>query len=66
MDKLFSQIWLTIKIVIGLCALRALVLFAGIKVEIPLLDPLFFALRDGLVGLGDIGLRFFSFMRAGR
>ena len=62
MDKLFSQIWLTIKIIIGLCALRALVMFAGVSVEIPLLDPIFYAIRDGLLTLGQQGQKLISLM----
>lgn len=57
MEKLSDAIGLTFKILVALIALRALIMFAGVAVEIPLVDPIFFAVRDALMKLGSLGWR---------
>ena len=60
MNKLSDAFWLTLKIMIVLLIVRALLYFCQVQANVPLLDPLFFSVRDGVVWLGQTGARLTS------
>jgi hypothetical protein len=66
MEKLSDTVWLTVKILVGIFAIRALMLFAGFKEgDVPVVDPIFFAVGNVILSFGNlmarlIGMRFGS------
>ena len=57
MEGFWRTVSLGAKILLALFVLRALIAFSGSDVAIPLLDPLYFAVRDSLVAIGQWGAR---------
>ena len=57
MDKLLEHITLFFKVLVVLLALRALIIFAGFNINIPVLDPIYIKVRNTLIVLVDGGSR---------